>query len=349
MLFVPRLSSLLPRVSPTISSPPDSTPRARSSASGASDSAWLVCLASRANPAAGGRPAFPPSLVVQVKALAGELPHRKGLPLSRFSIADIRQEVLNQGLAAEISGATIWRWLSQDAIRPWRHRSWIFPRDPLFVEKAGPILDLYQGLWQGQPLGPKDFVLSADEKTGIQARHREHPSLPPAPGRAALIEHEYEREGAWVYLAAWDVRRAKIFGRCVIKNGIEPFHSLIGDVMSQEPYRSAARVFWIIDNCSAHRGQKCVQRLQARWPSIIPVHMPVHASWLNQVEIYFSIVQRKVLTPNDFDSLAKLEAALLAFQERYETSAAPFQWTFSREDLAKLMIRLNAKELAPAA
>src|SRR6516162_3476580 len=141
MLFVPRLSSLLPRVSPTISSPPDSTPRARSSASGASDSAWLVCLASRANPAAGGRPAFPPSLVVQVKALAGELPHRKGLPLSRFSIADIRQEVLNQGLAAEISGATIWRWLSQDAIRPWRHRSWIFPRDPLFVEKAGPILD----------------------------------------------------------------------------------------------------------------------------------------------------------------------------------------------------------------
>src|SRR6201982_1308806 len=139
---------------------------------------------------AGGRRAFPPSPVAQVKALAWELPHRKGLPLSRFSIADIRQEVLHQGLLAEISGATIGRWLSQDAIRPWRHRSWIFPRDPLFVEKAGPLLDLYQGLWQGQPLGPQDFVLSADEKTGIQARHREHPSLPPAPGKAALIEHE---------------------------------------------------------------------------------------------------------------------------------------------------------------
>jgi hypothetical protein len=287
--------------------------------------------------------------VVQVKALACELPHRRGLPLSRFSIADIRQEVLDQGLVAKVSGATIWRWLSKDAIRPWRHRSWIFPRDPGFVEKAGPILDLYQGLWQGQPLGPQDFVLSADEKTGIQARHRKHPSLPPASGRAALIEHEYEREGAWVYLAAWDVRRARIFGRCVLKNGIEPFHSLIEKVMGQEPYQSAARVFWIIDNCSAHRGQKCVQRLQARWPSIIPVHTPIHASWLNQVEIYFSIVQRKVLTPNDFDSLAKLEAALLAFQERYEKSAAPFQWTFTREDLAKLMIRLNTKTLAPAA
>jgi hypothetical protein len=93
---------------------------------------------------------------VQVKALACELPHRMGLPLSRFSIAGIRREVLKQGLVAEISGATIWRWLSKDAICPWRHRSWIFPRDPLFVEKASPILDLYQGLWQGQPLGPND-------------------------------------------------------------------------------------------------------------------------------------------------------------------------------------------------
>jgi len=254
--------------------------------------------------------------VVQVKALACELPHRRGLPLSRFSIADIRREVLQQGLVAEISGATIWRWLSQDAIRPWRHRTWIFPRDPLFVEKAGPILDLYQGLWQGQPLGPKDFVLSADEKTSIQARRRKHLSVAPAPGRPALLEQDYERAGAWVYLAAWDVRRAKVFGRCVRKNGSKPF------------------------------GQKCVQRLQARWPSVIPVHTPIHASWLNQIEIYFSVVQRKVLTPNDFDSLSKLETALLAFQERYEKSAAPFRWTFTREKLAKLMVRLAVKPLA---
>jgi hypothetical protein len=191
----------------------------------------------------GVRPAFPPSLVVQVKALACELPHRRGLPLSRFSVADIRQEVLDQGLVAQISGATIWRWLSKDALRPWRHRSWIFPRDPLFVEKATPILDLYQGRWQGQPLGPHDYVLSADEKTGIQARRREHPSLPPASARPALIEHEYERAGAWIYLAAWYVHRAKVFGHCVIKNGILSFNGLIEKVMSQEPYRWAARVF----------------------------------------------------------------------------------------------------------
>jgi hypothetical protein len=196
------------------------------------------------------------------------------------------------------------------------------------------------------PLGPKDFVLSADEKTSIQARRRKHLSVAPAPGRPALLEQDYERAGAWVYLAAWDVRRAKVFGRCVRKNGSKPFDSLVGEVMSQEPYRSAARVFWIIDNCSAHRGQKCVQRLQARWPSVIPVHTPIHASWLNQIEIYFSVVQRKVLTPNDFDSLSKLETALLAFQERYEKSAAPFRWTFTREKLAKLMVRLAVKPLA---
>jgi hypothetical protein len=99
----------------------------------------------------------------------------------------------------------------------------------------------------------------------------------------------------------------------------------------------------------SHRGQKAVQRLQGRWPSIIPVHTPVHASWLNQVEIYFSIIQRKVVTPCDFASLADLEAALLAFQYRYEKSAAPFRWTFTRDDLAALMQRLKARALSAAA
>lgn len=294
-------------------------------------------------------PVFPPSLVVQVKALACELPHRLGLPLSRFSVQDIRQEVIAQGLVADISGTTIWRWLSSDALCPWRHRSWIFPRDPLFVQKAGPILDLYQGLWNGHPLTSNDYVLSADEKTSIQARRRKHPSLPPAPGLPARVEHEYQRRGAWVYFAAWDVRRAKVFGRCELKSGIAPFDRLVEDVMGQEPYRSAARVFWILDNGSAHRGVTAIHRLQAKWPSIIPVHTPIHASWLNQVEIYFSIIQRKVLTPNDFVSLADLEAALLAFQLRYEKSAAPFRWTFTRDDLSALMARLKTNALRPAA
>lgn len=117
--------------------------------------------------------------------------------------------------------------------------------------------------------------------------------------------------------------------------------------MTQEPYRSARRVFWVMDNGSAHRGAKGDARLQARWPTIQPVHTPLHASWLNQIEIYFSVVQRKVLTPNDFATLAALEHFLLAFQHRYQVMAHPFRWTFTRADLHQLLAKLAA--VRPAA
>ena len=175
------------------------------------------------------------------------------------------------------------------------------------------------------------------------------PLLPAAPGRCARIEHEYQRGGACAYLAAWDVHRAKLFGRCENTTGIQPFDRLVEQVMSVEPYRSARRVFWITDNGSSHRGQKAANRLRAAWPSIVLVHTPVHASWLNQIEIYFSIVQRKVLTPNDFSSLADLQQRLLAFQDHYQQAARPFQWTFTRADLHKLLTRLNYHPLRPAA
>lgn len=341
MSCVPRLSSWRGRTCPTTSLLHTSIRLEKSSVNGANDSSWLVCLASRRNPEAGVQPAFPPSVVIEVKALACELPYRRGLPLSRFSLSEIRQEVVAQGLVAEVSGVTLWRWLSQDAIRPWRYRSWIFPRDPRFCEKAGHILDLYAGLWDGVPLAASDCILSADEKTSIQVRERRHPSLPPGPGRPLYIEHEYKRGGACAYLAAWDVRRAKLFGRCEARTGIVAFDRLVAQVMTREPYRSAPRVFWIVDNGSSHRGPKAINRLRAQWPNLVLVHTPVHASWLNQIEIYFSIVQRKVLTPNDFTSLAEIEERLLGFQVRYEQIATPFEWNFRREDLDRLMSKLR--------
>ncbi len=277
-----------------------------------------------------------------MKALACELPHQHGLPLSRLSLPEIKREVLRRGLVASSGETTLWRWLTEDAIRPWCHRSWIFPRDPAFEEKAGRILDLYAGVWQGKPLAPTDCILSADEKTSIQARKRLHATLPPASRKIMRVEHEYERRGAWAYLAAWDVRRAKIHGRCERQTGIGPFQRLVRQVMSQEPYRSAPRVFWILHNGSSHRGQRCVARLTRRWPTLIPVHTPVHASWLNQVEIYFSVVQRKVLTPNDFPSLAAVQDRLLRFQTHYEKVAQPFKWKFTRNDLSRLLSKLEA-------
>ena len=287
---------------------------------------------------AGAQPAFPPRVAVAVKALACELPAERGVPLARWSIPELQREVVAQGLVAQISGATLWRWLTQDALQPWRYRTWIFPRDPAFADKAGRILDLYAGQWDGRPLGPGAYVLSADEKTSIQARLRTHPSAPPAAGRPIYVEHEYERGGAWAYLAAWDVHRAKVFGRCEATTGRAPFDRLVAQVMDHEPYRSATRVFWVVDNGSSHRGARARARLRATWPQIVPVHTPVHASWLNQIEIYFSIIQRKVLTPNDFPSLPAVEDRLLRFQERYEQAAKPFQWTFTRQDLAALLL-----------
>src|SRR5215813_9593361 len=314
-----------------------------------SDLLWLVYRASRNNLGAGVLPSFSPSVVAPVKALACELPHHLGLPLSRLSLADIRQEAAAQGIVAQVSGTTLWRWLSADALRPWQHRSWIFPRDPDFAGKAGRILDLYARVWQGKPLHSSEFVIAADEKTSIQARPRQQPTLPLAAGRSMRVEHEYCREGAWTYLAAWDVHRAKIFGHCEKKSGIAPTDRLIAAVMRREPYKSAKRVFGIMANCSAHRGQKAVDRIRSRWPNALLVHTPVPASWINQIEIYFSIVQRKVLTPNDSSSLSHLENCLMDFQKRYEQTASPFQWTYTRQDLCALLAKLQPRAAAAAA
>ena len=297
-----------------------------------------------------GRPGVsPPEVVVEVKAIACELPGHLGLPLSRLHVPDIRQEVLRRGLVAEISGTTIWRWLSEDAIRPWAHRSWIFPRDPNFEAKAGRVLDLYTRTFESRRLRRDEYVVSADEMPSIQALARCHPTRPPGPGRAMRVEHEYKRRGTLAYMAAWDVHRAKLFGRCEPTTGIAPFARLVGQVMSREPYASARRVFWIVDNGSSHNGAAAIRRMQEAWPRAVLIHTPIHASWLNQVEIYLSIAKRKALTPRDFADLAAAEDRLLSFERYYEASAVPFEWKFTRADLAALLRRLAAQSLQPAA
>ena len=348
-LSAPRSCCWPPTASATTSSLLVSTRLAKSSASGASASSKSDWPASRSSLEAGAQPAFPPSVVVEVKRLACELPSRLDVPLARFTIPELRREVIARGIVAQISGVTLWRWLDADALQPWRHRSWIFPRDPNFAHKAGRVLDLYARTWEGTALGADEFVVSADEKPSIQARRRKHATLAPGPRRPLRVEHEYSRMGALTYLAAWDVHRAKLFGRCEPKTTIAAVDRLVAQVMSTEPYRSARRVFWVMDSCSSHRGDKAAARLRAQWPILTLVHTPVHASWLNQIEIYFSIVQRKVVTPNDFPSLRELEDRLLGFQTRYEQTARPFQWTFTRADLAALLAKLEAKALGRVA
>lgn len=277
--------------------------------------------------------------------MACQLPAELELPLSRLHVPDIRRAVLERGLVAAIGETTIWRWLHEDAIKPWQHRSWIFPRDPDFEAKAAVVLDLYQRRFENRRLRPDEYVISADEKTSVQARCRCHPSLPPGKARAMRVEHEYDRGGALQYLAAWDCHRAKIFGRCELHTGIEPFGRLVEQVMTVEPYASARRVFWIVDNGSSHRGAASIHRLQTQWPTARLIHLPIHASWLNQVEIYFSIVQRKALTPNDFATLDLAERRLLDFQQYFQQIATPFEWNFTRRKLKNLLERLDQHAL----
>jgi DDE superfamily endonuclease len=154
------------------------------------------------------------------------------------------------------------------------------------------VLDLYDRTWHGQRLGGDEYVLSADEKSQLPALHRRHPDLPPAPDRMRRTEFEYRRGGTLAYLAAYDVHAARVLGRAAPTTGIAPFDELVEQVMTTEPYAGAARVFWIVDNGASHNGARSIARMRAAWPTAELVHLPIHASWLNQVEIFIPIVQQ---------------------------------------------------------
>jgi hypothetical protein len=251
--------------------------------------------------------------------------------------------VIERGVT-DASASTIWRWLHEDAIKPWQTRSWIFPRDPQFAEKAGGVLDLYARVFEGKRLRPDEYVICADEKSQLQALGRRHATVPAGPGRPGLVEFEYRRGGTLAYLAAWDVHHANLFDRVEEKTGIVPFGQLVDEVMNTEPYKSARRVFWIVDNGSSHCGRTSVARMAEAHPTARLIHLPVHASWLNQIELYFSIVQRKALTPNDFPNLQALTDRLTAFADHYRQIARPFEWTFTRHDLQKVLAKIADRE-----
>jgi len=296
----------------------------------------------RDRPRPGRQPAFTPVEVAQVKALACSEPADHGLPLARWSVTELAAQASAQGLIRPVSVSSVRRWLAADAIKPWQHRSWIFPRDPDFAAKAARVLDLYERRWEGTELGEDEYVISADEKSQLQALRRRHRGLSPAPGRARRVEFEYTRGGTLAYMAAYDVHQAHVMGTIAPKTGIEPFTELVAEVMTTEPYASAKRVFWVVDNGSSHHGWRSVMRMEESWPTATLVHLPVHASWLNQIEIYFSILQRKAIAPVDFADLDDLATRILAFQDHYNTNAEPFDWRYTRNDLNTFLARLTA-------
>jgi transposase len=280
-----------------------------------------------------------------VVALACQLPSATGVPLARWPGPELERELEAQGLVSEsFSVTSLLRILAENPVRPWQYRSWIFPRDPDFEAKAKVILDLYQGFYGGEPLGAGDRILSFDARPSIQARGRIHATLPAAPGRAARVEHEYVRHGALALLAGLDVHTGQVFASTPGTTGIVPFMDLAGQVMERPEYRDAPRVLVIVDNGSGHRGKKAAGRLRKAHPDAIMIRTPVHASWLNQIEIFFSIIQKKVISPNDFHSLEKLSGTLLAFISRYNQTAEPFNWKYTASDLKDPLHRISEHE-----
>jgi transposase len=292
------------------------------------------------------RPGRPRQISAQVRAavvaLACQLPAVTGVPLAHWTGPELAAELTTQNLASSpVSASSVLRILAGHPVKPWQYQSWIYPRDPDFEARAKVTLDLYQGFYQGEPLGPDDRILSFDAKPQINARSRLHPSLPAAPGRPVRYEHEYKRKGSLALLAGLDVRTGTVFASTPVTTGIKPFMDLAGQVMARPEYKNAPRVFVIVDNGSDHRGQAAITRLASAHPNAIMIHTPVHASWLNQIEIFFSVIQKKVVTPNDFTSLDELSATLLAFVGRYNQTARPFNWKFTASDLRDLMDRIS--------
>jgi len=285
-------------------------------------------------PRSGRPPTYGPVEKAHVVAAVCEILHEHEQPLSRFALSDLAPLVRRRTDLNHLSQTSLSRILSKNVLKPWQYQYWLFPRDPDFVTKACVVLDLYAGFWQGQRLGPDEYILSADEKT-IQVLARCHPGTVASPGHLARVEFEYERLGTVAYLAAWDVRQAKIFGRMAPTTDIANFNLLLDQVMNQAPYQDSLRTFWIVDSGRAHHRHTFPARLTKLYPNAVAVPLPIHASWLNQIEIYFSILQRKVLTPMEVTDRAMLTQRVLDFQDYYQATAQPFSWKFTAADLKK--------------
>jgi hypothetical protein len=276
------------------------------------------------------------------------LPARRDEPLSRYSTADLARLVGEQPAAPPMSPGTTWRLLGGDALQPWRSRSWLFPRGPHFAAQAGRVLGLDAGYGAGRRLHPDDGLLSADEQTSSQARLRRHRTTPPGPHQPARVEHESARGGARAYWAAWDLRRGGVSGRGEATTGKAPFGRLGDPVVPQAPARAAPRVCWSVDQGSSHRGDKAARELAARYPPLRLGHLPTHAAWLNQPARYFALVQRTVLTPNAVPALAAVARRRSAFAARYNDTAVPVHWRFTRADLERRLAQLPADRPEPA-
>ncbi|HZD03827.1 MAG TPA: IS630 family transposase, partial [Longimicrobiales bacterium] len=266
-------------------------------------------MASRTGHDRGVRPAFPPEVAVHIVKLACELPQEHGLPLSHWDAAEIARRLVEECLVPTISSETVRLVLHRHRLRPWRWHHWLSPRAPrdaAFSAQVRTILDLYT-----RPLAPAERVLCLDEKTSLQPRRRRAPTQPAAPGQPVRLEHEYERAGALHLFAAFDTRSGRVFGSTAPRKRASEFIAFL-DHLDDCIGPEVQRIHLILDNVGVHKS-----RLAGAWlaqhPRFALTFTPVHCSWLNQVEQFFSLIQRKLLRLANYPSCAALADAVATY------------------------------------
>jgi len=287
------------------------------------------------------RGVFPPEARAEATALACSRPQEKGKPFARWSNAEIARMLVALGVVMHIAASTVGRWLAAEKIRPWRFHNWQHILDPqVFLERARPVLELYNHAqeWLAQGV----WIVCADEKTSIQARERPEPAEPAIAGHPVHISDRYARRGALNLFAAFSVVDGWVDGLCQQRKRFVDFQAFLLEVVVPEAVRRGVQtVALVLDNGTTHAPKQLERWLEEQrqlqgWQFSIQVFwLPAHASWLDQIEIWFSILQRKLLTPNHFESLGALEAAIQAFMAFRNETAKPIQWTYTFEKLEK--------------
>ncbi len=280
-----------------------------------------------------GRAFFPSAVRAQVTALACTLPRDSGKPLSRWSAAELARAVIHHGIVSHISASTVKRWLQADQIKPWQYRSWQQPTDPRFLERAIPILDLYE---RAQGLGRKGHIIvCTDEKTSIQARKATGGTTPAGPGHAMHVGDRYQRRGAVQLFAGLLVHTGETLARCFERKRFSEFQVFLRMLFASLWCKRIRVLHLILDNGSTHAPKQLAPWIHAlELPFAVRIHwLPVHASWLDQIEIVFSVLQRKVLMPNDFDNPHRVERHMLAFLAERNRTARPIHWSYTSKKL----------------
>lgn len=292
---------------------------------------WATLLA------AAPRAFFPPAVAIHLVRLACERPDSLGRSLSQWDCHELARQLVAEAIVEDISASTVRRILAAHQLKPWRHHLWLHPKQPreaTFYATIAALIELYT-----RPLREDELVLSVDEKTSLQPRPRSSPTLPAQlNNRPNRLEHEYKRAGALNLFAAFDTRSGRVYGQCYDRKRQVEFMAFL-EHLDREIPEAIRTIHLVCDNVSTHHGTE-VTRWIANHPRFVVHFTPVHCSWMNQVEQWFSILQRKRLRIADFPTKDHLRAKLEQFICEWNQQAHPFNW--SVKSVAKVMAEAPA-------